>query len=164
MLFDSLLNRLGYRKYVKSPTYSEFVKKKEDRVEYLKTLAVPLIKKIVDDFANNGEYISSIINHIYRYRAMQVEFAFHDWGCLDENGYEYEFNDSRCSIRFSVHSRYQLYDFDYAAVFFEELSKSLSRYELTVKFDEEHGDCDIVPLNDDTDKRAKRCLDAMAVS
>lgn len=164
MLFDSLLNRLGYRKVVKSPTYSEFVKKKEDRVEYLKTLAVPLIKKIVDDFVNNGEYINSIIKHIYRHRTMQVEFAFHDWGCLDKKGYEYEFTDRSFSVSFSVHERYQLYGFDYSAVFYEELSKSLSRYELTVKLNEEYGKHYIVPLNEDTDKRAKLCLNAMAVS
>lgn len=164
MLFDSLLNRLGYRKIVKSPTYSEFVKKKEDRVEYLKTLAVPLIKKIVDDFVNNGEFVSSIIRHIYLYRDMQVEFAFHGWGCLEKKGYEYEFADRRDTLRFSVHERYQLYKFDYAAVFYEELAKSLNRYELTVKLNEQYGEHYIVPLNEDTDKRAMHCLGAMAVS
>lgn len=164
MLFDSLLNRLGYRKIVKSPTYSEFVKKKEDRVEYLKNMAVPFIKKIVDDFANNGEYISSIIKHIYRYRNMQVEFAFRDWGCIEKKGYEYEFIDVRCSLRFSVHKRYQLYDFDYVSVFYDELEKSLKRYELTVEKDEEWGKYCIVPLNKETDERAKHCQKVMAVS
>lgn len=163
MLFDSLLNLLGYRKIVKAPSYSEFVKKKEDRVEYLKNIAVPLIKKVVDDFANNGEYISSIIKHIYRYRELEVTFIFEDWCCLDKKGYEYEFVNGRI-IRFAVHKKYMLYKFDYASVFYEELSKALARYELTVKKEDSHGDWYIVPLNEETDKKALWCQNAMAVS
>lgn len=162
MLFDWLLDILGYRKIVKAPSYSEFVKKKEERVEYLNKLAVPLLKKIVDDFINNGEYIRSIIQHIYHYREMEVTFSFQDWAILDKTGYEYTF--SQGTLRFTVHKRYQVYDFDYVSVFYKELAEGLTRYELTVNRDDDYGEWNIVPLNKETDEKAVWCNKAMAVS
>ncbi len=162
MLFDWLLDILGYRKIVKAPSYSEFVKKKEKRVEYLNKLAVPLLKKIVDDFINNGEYIRSIIKNIYYYREMEVRFSFQDWGIIDKKGYEYDFVEGR--LRFTVHKRYMLHDFDYVSIFYTELAKALTRYELTVKKDDEYGEWNIVPLNKETDEKAVWCTKAMAIS
>lgn len=162
MLFEWLLEKFGYRKVIKAPTYSQYVNKKLERVEYLRNMAKPLIQSGVRDFISNGEYISNLIKYLYSNFTMKVNFSFNNWNSLESKGYEYEFNYD--VLQFTFHKKYKVNDIDYKSIFIEELKNGLKQYELTIIHNEQYGNFYIIPENKKTLEDAEYCNKIMVVS
>lgn len=161
-MFKWFLEKFGYRKIIKAPTYSEYVNKKMERVEYLRNMARPLMQCGVKELINDGHYISEIVKYLYSYNKLEVSFEFNDWDSIKAKGYEYEF--TRYDLSFTFHKKYKVNDIDYRTMFFEELKNGLKQYELTIQYNKDRGNYYIIPENKEMQENADYCNKIMAVS
>lgn len=114
MIFETILNLLGYYKKQKVPTFHEFVETKQKKVDYIRTQIEPVIRACVESFINDGVIFREVMTRVYNNRNSLCGFDFYYTRFEgDDKNKKYKYELCPCELRFKINKKYRLRDFDH---------------------------------------------------